>query len=294
MATAARAGARPAAAGEPEPAEQPAPAPRAGPSPSPPSPRTPSGRWSPSASARPRIPPRRAVPLALVGLGVAALIGAAGVVGATQFGDSQQVVAARRRRRRRRHARLRAAEGRPAGRAVPDRARQDGLLLDGVGAPRDHALPRAGRRQAAQDHAQDGVGLAARARRRQPARRLARGAGVRAAQRGDRLDAARAREPRLRQLVAPRRPEQAHAARPPRRPHGAKAARSRSGAPQNPTPKGRFSVTDRLNVTGSQSPYGCCVLALTRPPDRPAALLARRRPPRRARHRTTSRASGSR
>ena len=38
-------------------------------------------------------PPRRAVPLALVGLGIAALVGVAGVVGATQFGDSQRVVA---------------------------------------------------------------------------------------------------------------------------------------------------------------------------------------------------------
>ncbi|MEA2377917.1 MAG: hypothetical protein QOD13_1824, partial [Thermoleophilaceae bacterium] len=37
-------------------------------------------------------PPRRAVPLALIGLAIAALGGAAGVVGATQFGDSNQVV----------------------------------------------------------------------------------------------------------------------------------------------------------------------------------------------------------
>jgi hypothetical protein len=31
----------------------------------------------------------------------------------------------------------------------------------------------------------------------------------------------------------------------------------------NPTPKGRFSVTDKLRVTDPGSPYGCCVLALT-------------------------------
>jgi lipoprotein-anchoring transpeptidase ErfK/SrfK len=31
----------------------------------------------------------------------------------------------------------------------------------------------------------------------------------------------------------------------------------------NPTPKGRFSVTDKLRVTDSGSPYGCCVLAVT-------------------------------
>ena len=46
------------------------------------------------------------------------------------------------------------------------------------------------------------------------------------------------------------------------------------GRSTNPTPKGRFSVTDKLRVTDSGSPYGCCVLALTGhqtnlPPDWP-------------------------
>jgi hypothetical protein len=31
----------------------------------------------------------------------------------------------------------------------------------------------------------------------------------------------------------------------------------------NPTPRGRFSVTDKLRVTDSGSPYGCCVLAVS-------------------------------
>jgi hypothetical protein len=35
------------------------------------------------------------------------------------------------------------------------------------------------------------------------------------------------------------------------------------GRRDNPTPKGRFSVTDKLRVTDKGSPYGCCVLALT-------------------------------
>ncbi len=35
------------------------------------------------------------------------------------------------------------------------------------------------------------------------------------------------------------------------------------GGPGHPTPKGRFAVTDRLNVVDKGSPYGCCVLALT-------------------------------
>jgi L,D-transpeptidase-like protein len=35
------------------------------------------------------------------------------------------------------------------------------------------------------------------------------------------------------------------------------------GRKGNPTPEGRFSVTDKLRVTDPGSPYGCCVLALT-------------------------------
>jgi hypothetical protein len=35
------------------------------------------------------------------------------------------------------------------------------------------------------------------------------------------------------------------------------------GREGNPTPQGRFSVTDKLRVTDPGSPYGCCVLALT-------------------------------
>jgi lipoprotein-anchoring transpeptidase ErfK/SrfK len=35
------------------------------------------------------------------------------------------------------------------------------------------------------------------------------------------------------------------------------------GRSENPTPKGRFTVTDKLRVTDADSPYGCCVLAFT-------------------------------
>ena len=35
------------------------------------------------------------------------------------------------------------------------------------------------------------------------------------------------------------------------------------GSPGHTTPLGRFSVTDKLKVTDEDSPYGCCVLALT-------------------------------
>ena len=56
------------------------------------------------------------------------------------------------------------------------------------------------------------------------------------------------------------------------------------GRKGNPTPEGRFSVTDKLRVTDPGSPYGCCVLALSGHQTRLPAKLARRRPPGRARH----------
>jgi hypothetical protein len=35
------------------------------------------------------------------------------------------------------------------------------------------------------------------------------------------------------------------------------------GRPGNPTPLGRYAVTDRLHTRGAGSPYGCCAIALT-------------------------------
>jgi L,D-transpeptidase catalytic domain len=35
------------------------------------------------------------------------------------------------------------------------------------------------------------------------------------------------------------------------------------GSREHPTPEGRFAVTDRLRVSDKNSPYGCCVLALS-------------------------------
>ncbi|MDP9377935.1 MAG: L,D-transpeptidase [Actinomycetota bacterium] len=35
------------------------------------------------------------------------------------------------------------------------------------------------------------------------------------------------------------------------------------GRPANPTPLGRFAVTDKLSPNRPASPYGCCILALT-------------------------------
>ena len=45
--------------------------------------------------------------------------------------------------------------------------------------------------------------------------------------------------------------------------HTVRRFRIAIGSPGHGTPLGRFSVTDKLNVTDSNSPYGCCVLALT-------------------------------
>jgi lipoprotein-anchoring transpeptidase ErfK/SrfK len=35
------------------------------------------------------------------------------------------------------------------------------------------------------------------------------------------------------------------------------------GSPSTPTPVGRFAVTDKLETENPQSPYGCCILALS-------------------------------
>ena len=35
------------------------------------------------------------------------------------------------------------------------------------------------------------------------------------------------------------------------------------GRPDNPTPLGRYAVTDRLHTNRTDSPYGCCAIALT-------------------------------
>jgi hypothetical protein len=40
-------------------------------------------------------------------------------------------------------------------------------------------------------------------------------------------------------------------------------ARIAIGRTGNPTPQGRFAVTDKLKVSDGGPPYGCCVLALT-------------------------------
>jgi hypothetical protein len=45
--------------------------------------------------------------------------------------------------------------------------------------------------------------------------------------------------------------------------HTVRKFRVAIGSRRHPTPKGRFSVTDKLKVTDEGSPYGCCVVALS-------------------------------
>lgn len=207
-------------------------------------------------------PPRRAVPLALVGLGIAAIIGAAGVVGATQFGDSQGVV-----------------------------ARGSGGGGDGT----RHFVPEKGGPLAAPFPTEAGDASCystASIRRsavlyREPggAKRLritpktewgsSRVLGV-VSQRGEWLGV-QASELKNGEIAWIRRSVTTldcvswslHADLSKRelvvRHNGdtVRTLRVAIGRRDNPTPKGRFSVTDRLQVTSAGSPYGCCVLALT-------------------------------
>ena len=45
--------------------------------------------------------------------------------------------------------------------------------------------------------------------------------------------------------------------------HRVKRLRIAIGRKGNPTPQGRFAVTDKLRTSDGGPPYGCCVLALT-------------------------------
>ena len=222
--------------------------------------------------------------MALIGLGIAALVGAAGVVGATQFGDTQRVVPRGTGGGGEARATSCPEKGGPLAAPVPDRARRHRLLLDRDDPAPGHALPRArAARSACGSRPKTEWGSARVLGRRQPARRLARRAGVGAQERRDRLDQrASATSARLRQLVAARRPVQAelHVR------HDGKTVRKLHvaiGRKDNPTPKGRFSVTDRLQVTSAGLALRLLRARADRPPDQPAALLARRRPAGRAR-----------
>jgi hypothetical protein len=207
-------------------------------------------------------PPPRAVPLALIGLGIAALVGAAGVLGATQFGDSERVV----------------SRG-----------------ADGGGEGTRHFVPEKGGPLAAPFPTEPGDTAcystasidASTVLYRQPGgdKRLritprtewgsTRVLGV-VSQRGDWLGV-QASELKNGEIAWIPRDEATldcvswslHADLSERTllvRHNGNTVRKvpvAIGRRDNPTPKGRFTVTDRLRVTSPESAYGCCVLALT-------------------------------
>jgi hypothetical protein len=207
-------------------------------------------------------PPRRAVPMALIGLGIAALVGAAGVIGATQFGDNQRIT--------------------PRGTGGGGDGTRD--FVPEKGGPLAAPFPT--------EPGETSCYSTASIRRstvlyREPggAKRLritphtewgsARILGV-VSQRGDWLGV-QASELKNGEIAWIRRAKTTldcvswslHADLSKRTlqvRHDGRTVRKLNvaiGRKDNPTPKGRFTVTDRLQVTSTGSPYGCCVLALT-------------------------------
>jgi hypothetical protein len=207
-------------------------------------------------------PPRRAVPMALVGLGIAALVGAAGVIGATQFGDNERMV--------------------PRGTGGGGEGTRD--FVPEKGGPLAAPFPT--------EPGETACYSTASIRRstvlyREPGgeKRLritprtewgsARILGV-VSQRGDWLGV-QASELKNGEIAWIPRDKTTldcvswslHADLSKRTlqvRHNGRTVRKLQvaiGRKDNPTPKGRFTVTDRLQVTSTESPYGCCVLALT-------------------------------
>jgi L,D-transpeptidase catalytic domain len=209
-------------------------------------------------------PPRRAVPLALFGLGVASLVGAAGVLGATQFGESSTVIQAPDDggggSDNTRH--FIPATGGPLAAPFPTEPASVSCYSTAY-VPRPTVLYRepGGRKR---------IKITAKTEWGSP-----RVLGV-LEQRGDWLGV-QAAELRNGEVAWVRRRDarvdcvswSLHADLSKRvlfvRRDGRTVRKMRVaiGRKSNPTPKGRFTVTDKLRVTDRNSPYGCCVLALS-------------------------------
>jgi hypothetical protein len=207
-------------------------------------------------------PPRRAVPLALFGLGIASLVGAAGVIGATQFGETNRVIT-------------------PSGGGGGDDTRH---FIPAPGGPLAAPFPTEPRTISCYSTAyvakptvlyrvpggSKRLRITAKTEWGSP-----RVLGV-VEQRGGWLGV-QAAELRNREIAWVRRREarvdcvnwSLHADLSKRmlfiRRDGRTVRKMRVaiGRRSNPTPKGRFTVTDKLRVTDPDSPYGCCVLALS-------------------------------
>ena len=208
-------------------------------------------------------PPRRAVPLALFGLGIASLVGAAGIVGATQFGETNQVIAPRVDGGGGDDTRnFIPASGGPLAAPFPTEPRAISCYSTAY-VPKPTVLYRepGGRKR---------LRITAKTEWGSP-RVLGvveqRGGwlGVQAAElRNGEIAWVRRREARVdcvnwslhadlsKRVLFVRRDGRT-----------VRKMRVAIGRRSNPTPKGRFTVTDKLRVTDPDSPYGCCVLALS-------------------------------
>jgi L,D-transpeptidase catalytic domain len=207
-------------------------------------------------------PPRRAVPLALFGLGMAALIGAAGLVGATQFGDVDRIIQSDGGDGGDTTVHFVPDGGGPLATPFPSDPRTISCYSTAY-VPRRTVLYRepGGRKR---------LRLTPRTEWGSP-----RVLGV-VEQRGGWLGV-QAPELRNGEIAWTRRRRarldcvtwSLHADLSKRtlfvRRDGRTVRRFKIaiGRPENPTPKGRFSVTDKLRVKDPDSPYGCCVLALS-------------------------------
>jgi hypothetical protein len=208
-------------------------------------------------------PPRRAVPLALFGIGIASLVGAAGIVGITQFGETERIIApsgAGDGGDDTRH--FLPEEGGPLATPFPTEPRTISCYSTAY-VPRPTVLYRepGGRKR---------IRITAKTEWGSP-----RVLGV-VEQRGGWLGV-QAAELRNGEIAWVRRSEarvdcvnwSLHTDLSKRtlvvRRDGRTVRKMRVavGRPANPTPKGRFTVTDKLRVTDPNSAYGCCVLALS-------------------------------
>jgi hypothetical protein len=208
-------------------------------------------------------PPRRAVPLALAGLGIAALVGGAGVLGATQFGETNRIIqpsGGGGGGDDTRH--FVPAQGGPLEAPFPTEPRtiscystayvpQATVLYSEPGgrkrmritAKTEWGSPRV---LGVVEQRGDWLGVQAAELRNGEIAWIRRGRA--------RLDCVRwslHADLSKRMLLVRRDGRTVH------------KMRVAIGRPSNPTPKGRFTVTDKLRVTDPKSPYGCCVLALT-------------------------------
>jgi L,D-transpeptidase catalytic domain len=213
-------------------------------------------------AGRPAGPPRRAVPLALFGLGIAALVGAAGVVGAALFGETNRVMEPGSGGGRDDTRHFIPAQGGPRAAPLPTDPRTVSCYSTAF-VPRATVLYRkpGGRKR---------MRITAKTEWGTP-----RVLGV-IEQRGDWLGV-QAAELRNGEVAWVRRGRarvdcvrwSLHADLSKRtlfvRRDGRTVRKMRVaiGRRANPTPEGRFTVTDKLRVTDPDSPYGCCVLALS-------------------------------